>query len=232
MFIFFHQSFSTSLKFGKYRAFLKSLTDGQKALVESCGFGSLLHFDCTEVPRSVAYWLAKSFDVPTRTVKLQNGSSFELNAFIIHQILGVPYGGYTISQHATKTEKEVIANDTRTTTVAPTIEHLFTLVTNDLVGDKFVRIFMLISLASFLCPTSHPSASKHYYSAIASVGDIAKYDWCSFILGWLIESIQKFQVSTTKGIALGQGKVSTLGGCLFVLVVGVFLSFSIILINP
>lgn len=90
------KSFSTSIKFGKYRTFLKNLTEEQKVVVRSCGFDNLLHFDCKEAPRSVAYLLAKSFDVATRTVKLQNGSSFELNAFVVHQILGVPLGGRRI----------------------------------------------------------------------------------------------------------------------------------------
>ncbi|KAG0514139.1 hypothetical protein BDA96_10G164700 [Sorghum bicolor] len=186
------KSFSTSIKFGKYRTFLKNLTEEQKAIVKSCGFGSLLHFDCTEAPRSVAYLLAKCFDVATRTVKLQNGSSFELNAFVVHQVLGVPLGGRRIRDSASKTEKEIIANDTGTSTIALTIEQLINLVTRDLTGDKFARIFMLISLAIFLCPTSYGSASKHYYSAIAFVMDIPKYDWCSFILDWLVDGIVKF----------------------------------------
>jgi hypothetical protein len=73
-------------------------------------------------------------------------------------------------------EREIIANDTGTGTIAPTVEQLFNLVTRKLTGDRFARIFMLISLAIFLCPTSYGSASRHYYSAIASVVDIPKYD--------------------------------------------------------
>lgn len=57
---------------------------------------------------------------------------------------------------------------------------------------------------------------------IAVVEDILKFDWCSFVLDWLVESIKKYQESSAKGSALGKKKISSLGGCLFVLVVTYF----------
>ncbi|CAL4953548.1 unnamed protein product [Urochloa decumbens] len=213
------KSFSSNLKLGKFRSLIKNLTKEQKDLIRSCQFGSILDFDCSEAPMSVSFWLAKRFDVQTRTVNLQNGSSFALNPFTIHQILGIPLGGRKIPTRASKAAKDVIANDTGTGSVAPTVDQLFSLLnTGDVTGDKFLRIFMLIALAIFLCPTSYGSASAHYYSGIASVEDIPKYDWCSFVLDWLVTSIQKFQESAAKGNATGKDRTSSLGGCLFVLI--------------
>ncbi|XP_039784504.1 uncharacterized protein LOC120651171 isoform X3 [Panicum virgatum] len=216
------KSFSSNLKLGKFRTLLKNLTKDQKDLVKFCGFGSILDFDCSEAPRSVSFWLAKNFDVPTRTVNLQNGSSFILNPFTVHQILGTPLGGRRVPTRASKAVKDIIGSDTGTAMVAPTVDQLFSLLNRELVGDKFVRIFMLIALAIFLCPTSYGSASSHYYSGIASVEDIPKYDWSSFVLDWLATSIQKFQESAAKGNAIGKDRTSSLGGCLFVLAVTYF----------
>ncbi|RLN24399.1 hypothetical protein C2845_PM07G08980 [Panicum miliaceum] len=216
------ESFSSNLKLGKFRTLLKNLSSDQKDLVKSCGFGSILDFDCSEAPRSVSFWLAKRFDVHSRTVNLQNGSSFALNPFTVHQILGIPLGGRKIPTKASKLMKDVIGDDTGTATIAPTVDHLFSLLNSELTGEKFVCIFMLIALAIFLCPTSYGSVSSHYYSGIVSVKDISKYDWCSFVLDWLVTSIQKFQESTQKGDALGKEKTSSLGACRFVLVVTYF----------
>ncbi|PUZ39406.1 hypothetical protein GQ55_9G305500 [Panicum hallii var. hallii] len=137
------QIFRSNLKLGKFRTLLKNLSKDQKDLVKSCGFGT------------------KRFDVHSRTVNLQNGSSFVLNPFTVHQILGIPLGGRKISTRASKLVKDVIIDDTGTATVAPTVDHLFSLLNSELTGEKFVRIFMLIALAIFLCPTSYGSASSH-----------------------------------------------------------------------
>jgi hypothetical protein len=128
----------------------------------------------------------------------------------------------TLLQSQREREREIIANDTGIGTIAPTVEQLFNLVTRKLTGDRFARIFMLISLAIFLCPTSYGSASRHYYSAIASVVDIPKYDWCS-ILDCLVDGIAKFKNSTVKANTVGKDRTSSLCGCFFVLVVGDFL---------
>ncbi|KAG2549380.1 hypothetical protein PVAP13_9KG270313 [Panicum virgatum] len=192
------QSFSSNLKLGKFRTLLKNLTKDQKDLVKFCGFGSILDFDCSEAPRSVSFWLAKNFDVPTRTVNLQNGSSFILNPFTVHQILGTPLGGRRVPTRASKAVKDIIGSDTGTAMVAPTVDQLFSLLNRELVGDKFVRIFMLIALAIFLCPTSYGSASSHYYSGIASVEDIPKYDWSSFVLDWSLSPFVVKQLKDTR----------------------------------
>ncbi|CAN6356369.1 unnamed protein product [Urochloa humidicola] len=73
---------------------------------------------------------------------------------------------------------------------------------------------MLITLAIFLCPTNYGSTSTHYYSGIAYVEDIPKYDWCSFALDWLVTSIQKFQESAAKGNEISKDRTSSLGGYL------------------
>ncbi|KAJ1261352.1 hypothetical protein BS78_09G023100 [Paspalum vaginatum] len=101
-------------------------------------------------------------------------------------ILGIPIGDRTIQTKASKAVKEIISSNI--------VERLFTLVNKDLIGDKFVRVFMLITM-SFLCPTSCGSASMHHYSRIAVVEDIPKYDRCSLVLDWLIDAIHKFQTS-------------------------------------
>nr|TKW27640.1 hypothetical protein SEVIR_3G270600v2 [Setaria viridis] len=177
------QSFSSNLKLGKFRSLIKNLTNEQKALIKSCGFGNILEFDCSEAPRSVSFWLAKMFDVNTRSVNLQNGSTFTITASTVHQILGIPLGGRRIPTRSTKALKDVIGSDTGTSSIAPTVDQLFiSLVNSELGGDKFVRIFVLIALSFFLCPTSYGSASSHYYSGIASVEDIPKYDRSSFVL--------------------------------------------------
>ncbi|RLN29046.1 hypothetical protein C2845_PM05G36550 [Panicum miliaceum] len=126
------KNFSSNLKLGKFRTLLKNLNKDQKDLVKACGFGSILDFDCSEAPRSVSFWLAKRFDVHSSTVNLQNRSSFVLNPFTVHQILGIPLAGRKIPTRASKSVKDVIGDATGTATVAPTVDHLFSLLNSEL----------------------------------------------------------------------------------------------------
>ena len=114
--------------------------------------------------------------------------------------------------------RSIIANYTTPGPLAPKILDLIAMITPDLVGDIFVRIFLLVVLSIFLCPSNSTRASCHYYDGIRSVKKIKSYDWCDAVSSCLNSSLCKFQQS--------MGKRSTsdkliLSGCIFVLFVSI-----------
>jgi len=93
------------------------------------------------------------------------------------------------------------------------------MITPQLNGDKFVRIFLLVALGIFLCPKSSATVSHQFYESIYFVKGIRDYDWCSSVADCLHLGVMNFQNNAMKGNSIGK---ATLGGCLFVLVAAYF----------
>uniref|UniRef100_A0A0E0BQZ9 Aminotransferase-like plant mobile domain-containing protein n=1 Tax=Oryza glumipatula TaxID=40148 RepID=A0A0E0BQZ9_9ORYZ len=169
------------------------------------GFEHLLGISCDYLPKGLIIWLVKHFDVSSRTLILPNGHNFTINPFCVHQILGIPIGGYSIINRCDDDNiRRLIIDETKCKGSVPTINELIDLLTKDLLGDKFKRIFMLFAITTFLCPSSYDHASPDYFSAISDVSQISSYDWCGAVLDKIVFSIAKFKSGTS----------STIGGSL------------------
>ncbi|PNT72345.1 uncharacterized protein LOC100833484 isoform X2 [Brachypodium distachyon] len=210
------KAITTKLSLPKIRAIIKKLNPRQRDLVRARGFGTMLDIKCSQLPRDLVVRLAIWFDCDSRTVNVPNVGSFEINPFTVHQILGIPLGGKLIDKVATNEARGAIAEDTGIRSSGPSISHLSTILSDDLTDEKFLRIFMLLLLSTFLCPTSHPCASPDYYNGIVDTDDIANHDWCSFALDWLVEKIRQFQISLSKPTVEGKEQSISLGGCLLI----------------
>ena len=207
------QIFSTKLSLPKFIAISKLLTPDQKRLVDSMGFSHLLDLCCESVPRGISIWLAKHFDVKSRTLILLNGSRIVITPLFVHRVLGIPIGGKAISKRCEDSVKSWICQETKCKGSNPTINELKALFTPQLSGGKFKVVFTLFALSSFLCPTSYGCASPDYYSAIALPDEINGYDWCSVVLDKITQSIEFYQKTQASSSS------ATLGGCILVLVV-------------
>ena len=192
------------------------LTGPQKDTVTSCGFGSILSLKCTSIPNALVLWIAKHYDPKSRQFKSFGSSSFKIDAVTVHQILGIPFGGKKVPNKSSSCAKSVILKDTNQQNQAAKIDDLIAMITPQLNGDKFVRIFLLVTLDIFLCPKSSATVSHQFYESIYFVKGIRDYDWCSSVADCLHLGVMNFQNNARKGNITGK---ATLGGCLFVLVV-------------
>ena len=178
------------------------------------GFSHLLDLCCESVPRGISIWLAKHFDVKSRTLILPNGSRIVITPLFVHRVLGIPIGGKAISKRCEDSVKSWICQETKCKGSNPTINELKALFTPQLSGGKFKVVFTLFALSSFLCPTSYGCASPDYYSAIALPDEINGYDWCSAVLDKITQSIEFYQKTQASSSSATLG-----GGCILVLVV-------------
>jgi hypothetical protein len=195
---------------------LGRLTNQQKNIVKSCGFGSILTLECTSLPNPLVLYLAKHYDSKSKSVKLPDGGSFKIDAILVHQILGIPYGGKKVPIKSSSRARSIILKDTNQSKIAVKIEDLRVMIDRDLGGDKFARIFLLVVLGIFLCPSSNFRVSHHFYEALSDVKKIQSYDWCSAVAESLHAGISSFHINATKGNTSGK---ATLAGCLFILIV-------------
>ncbi|XP_039808535.1 uncharacterized protein LOC120672278 [Panicum virgatum] len=133
--------FSTKLSLPKFIAISKLLTPDQKSLVDSMGFSHLLDLCCESVPRGISIWLAKHFDVKSRTLILPNGSRIVITPLFVHRVLGIPIGGKAVSKRCEDSVKSWICQETKCKGSNPTINELKALFTPQLSGGKFKIIY-------------------------------------------------------------------------------------------
>ncbi|TVU46436.1 hypothetical protein EJB05_05973, partial [Eragrostis curvula] len=207
---------SSVLSYEKFIRCLKGLTPEQKVIVRNLGFQSLLDLSCANISLSLVMWLVQHFDTNTRCINLDNGFFFQLDAFAVHQVLGIPMGHQKIvlSQH--NDSLEVIRNDIKFKGSLPTLKEIKNAMTPQLSGDSFRRIFLLYVLSRFLCPTGHHRASSILFEPVVQGSKPVDMDFCSLTVDWLVECLIVFKRNLDRGI---ECKV---GGCMFVLVVSYF----------
>lgn len=95
-----------------------------------------------------------NFDPKIRIMKLPQGRTFRLAHKVVNQIVGIPLGGDAVPVRPERKTRDTISKDAGAMNTAPMIDHLMSLVNKDLKGHRFVRVFMLIVLSIFLCPTA------------------------------------------------------------------------------
>ncbi|KAF8681779.1 hypothetical protein HU200_045217 [Digitaria exilis] len=156
---------------------LDKLTKSQEAIVRDLGLGSILALKCTDIPTPLVLLLATYYDPASRSVKLPNGASFRIDAITSHLVLGIPYGGIKVPTKSSNRAKAVILKDTNQSSQAAKLDDLISMINRDLEGDKFARIFMLIVLGIFLCPSSSSRVNRRYYAIKCS---------CAFELSMLV----------------------------------------------
>ncbi|KAL6840740.1 hypothetical protein ACP4OV_029604 [Aristida adscensionis] len=186
----------------------------QRQTVKDIGFSSLLGLSCSHVPIDLYAWIANHFDPSTRTLKLNNGFSFTMNAKVVEKILGIPCGGVPISRKGTLESYSYIKNIINSSGPTPSVYELCCFITPELSGSMFVTTFMLLALSSFLCPNTRQVASYRYYDSIINVISIKHLDWCSYVLEWLISYITKYQLK------MDARTDDSFGGCTYLLVFG------------
>uniref|UniRef100_A0A8R7UWR1 Uncharacterized protein n=1 Tax=Triticum urartu TaxID=4572 RepID=A0A8R7UWR1_TRIUA len=81
----------------------------------------------------------------------------------------------------------------------------------ELPDDVYLRCFLTVALATFLCPTSNTKPSTKYLGALVDVSKSKDLDWCSFVHTWNISYVKKYQTDKMKQKRI----TTTLGGCIY-----------------
>ncbi|TVU07250.1 hypothetical protein EJB05_47298 [Eragrostis curvula] len=192
---------------------ISGLSPEQVSVVNDIGFSSLLKLSCSEIPVDLYKWLAMNFDTSARALRTPNGFSFKFNNQVVKKMLGIPDGLKKVFGKGTLHSLTFIQSVVPSKNSTPSVSELCALINSEVKGSEFARLFMLLALSAFLCPNTRSVCSSRYYPAIINVAFIQEYDWCSFVLDWLVNYIRKYQESTIAG------HTDSIGGCSFLLVV-------------
>lgn len=199
-------------------------SNSRMELVKNRGFGYLLEVDDCTVPRPFAQWVADNVNTTDEAIVLR-GKTIPLNAEAVSLVLGIPAGSTPISTVDEEIGKLEFLSLFGLTEV-PSISFFGNkLMTEDLTDDEYIRCFLTVALATFLCPTSNTKPSTKYMGALVDVSNLKNLNWCSFVHGWTMCYVKKYQQQ--KENEKEERITTTLGGCIYQLAVCPFFIFEI-----
>lgn len=193
---------------------IKSLSDPVKEFIRQKGFGSLLMFDGCAVPRKFAQFVADHVNVKFCDIVTRHGR-IPLSVDCFHSVLGIPNEGREIVDESEATKDEFLAIFGRTTMPSVKFFGSKILLKEDITVEDSFRCFMIVALATFICPNSSTLPSTKYLLPLIDVESAHDWNWSKFGFQWLIGYISKYQ----KDRRLRSHYRSTLGGCIYALTV-------------
>ncbi|KAI9071588.1 hypothetical protein K1719_046455 [Acacia pycnantha] len=165
--------------------------------LEKIGFDKLVHICCAQIPRHLCGQFMDSFDPPTKNVAIR-GKSFHLRPEDVKQLMGLPCGGGEIERKARKDDK-AFKSLKRSYGSSP-IQDDRDWIIESTVEEQFEILFVIYALGTLLCPTASIKVSDALLKVIvATKEDFREFDWCTFVLNELCNSIGDYKSKIRKG---------------------------------
>ncbi|KAL8501514.1 hypothetical protein ACS0TY_020876 [Phlomoides rotata] len=185
---------------------IQNFNQKQKNDIENVGFGGLLHLKLRTNPNQcMLKWLVDNFNPSSCMLQIDGLRGFAVtpddvfDVFMLPRNPGVPVLSYAKS----KADQSPILDRFKSDYVIfPGVS--FSCMENTLKdkfpngGDDFIRIFVLYALLSFLDPSPNRLVITKYLKSLEVIQEISKFDWCSFILDKLCESIKRYKTGISK----------------------------------
>ncbi|XBH87834.1 hypothetical protein VPH35_075219 [Triticum aestivum] len=180
-----------------------SKSNHRMEVVRNGGFGYLLELDDCYVPRPFAQWVADNISTKDESIVLA-GKSIPLNPEAVSLILGIPAGGTKISMLDKESGRAEFLSLFGLTDL-PSISFFGNkLIKEELPDDVYLRCFLTVALATFLCPTSNTKPSTKYLGALVDVSKSKDLDWCSLVHTWNMSYVRCLDFNNFGSIKIPQ----------------------------
>uniref|UniRef100_A0A0E0G1R8 Ubiquitin-like protease family profile domain-containing protein n=1 Tax=Oryza nivara TaxID=4536 RepID=A0A0E0G1R8_ORYNI len=182
---------------------VSKLPEEKKIVIKNFGFHSLLLFDSSFIPNKFATWIVKKVDLKTSEIVLGD-KVIPVNKEAVHAILDLPIGGSEFGKNYEHGRQFILSKFGKT--VMPSVKFFGDQLINneDMTDDSIIISFLIVALATFLCPNSSTCPSIKYLDIFEDVDMLHSFDWSSFVYDWLMSYVKKFQ------------KTNSFGGCLYI----------------
>jgi len=122
------------------------------------------------------------------------GKSIRFTPSMVGTVLGIPSGNGPI-QFSDEEDDEVVAvyDDYLNGKDKPAISRAIQICLAEHNKDAFMRSFMLVALATVICPGSQNSVDLKYLQFLMRSEEIMNYDWASHVLQCSLSEVRKFQ---------------------------------------
>ncbi|KAG0535652.1 hypothetical protein BDA96_04G384100 [Sorghum bicolor] len=172
------------------------------------------HQDVIRKYGNFVHWVARLVNFNSGDIVV-NGKVISLTKEAVHLVLDLPFGGEPFpTDYASG--KACLLSRFGKDSVPPISYFSEALISKkELSDDDMFVCFIVVALSTFLCPNSSVVPSQRFFGIFEDLEKIRSYDWCGFILSWLLEYIKLF--NQLKGCK--STHQATLGGCLYFLAV-------------
>ena len=122
------------------------------------------------------------------------GKSIRFTPSMVGTVLGIPSGNEPI-QFSDEEDDEVVAvyDDYLNGKDKPAISRAIQICLAEHNKDAFIHSFMLVALATVICPGSQNSVDLKYLQFLMRSEEIMNYDWASHVLQCSLSEVRKFQ---------------------------------------
>jgi len=158
--------------------------------------------------------------VSSGDIVLKN-KSIPITPQTVHDVLGIPIGGKTISKASQECGKFAFLRCMNMSNLPSVNVCRENLLKKNISDDDLVRNFLIVALATFLCPNSCVFPSTEYLKPLVDIKRAQEWDWCKFVHYWMFKHIKLYNQRLKKE----EDKASTtMGECLYIVCV-VYLDF-------
>ncbi|TVU40890.1 hypothetical protein EJB05_14373, partial [Eragrostis curvula] len=193
---------------------ISALNSDQKVL-KKYGFGSLLTFDKCHVPNKFVKWVARSVDHKSGDIIL-DGKVISLTRESLHMVLELPMGSEPFPSNSEAGKSRVFSLFGLSSMPLTSFFAEKILKHEDMSEEQLVICFAIVVMSSFLCPNTYLKPSQKYFGVFQDIEKFLEYDWCGYIIDWLLNRIKSFNMG--KQITANELSYS-LEGCLYYLAV-------------
>ncbi|TVU28704.1 hypothetical protein EJB05_20234, partial [Eragrostis curvula] len=161
------------------------------------------------------WWVARSVDHKSGDIIL-DGKVISLTRESLHMVLELPMGSkpFPINTEAGKSRVFCLFGLSSMPLTSFFADKI--LKHEDMSEEQLVICFVLVAMSSFLCPNTCLKPSQKYFGVFEDIDKFFEYDWCGYIIDWLLNKIKTFNMG--KQITANE-LGNSLGGCLYYLAV-------------
>ncbi|KAL2938813.1 Protein MAINTENANCE OF MERISTEMS [Bienertia sinuspersici] len=191
-------------------------------VVESMGFGHLKHLFGQAMNKELRYWLMTRVNADTGELMAGDGREFTLPSAQVQCVLGIPKGERLVPlqvDDSNRVEIEKICgwfSKVEYGKACISIVEVKDYVLGEEVDmEKYRVAFLVVLLGMFLCPTTNFSClALELTPTLYAAEEANQYDWCSFVLDFLLRRVRAFSHSFDK-----EGYTVGCGGCTYFLLI-------------
>jgi hypothetical protein len=163
----------------------------QDAISSKTGLGGLKHMQPVYLRRIMLVRLAQRYSSDKQSIRI-GGTDIPITPKDVNQIMGLPVQGNDIVLHMKKpVDKNLLsAYGINGKLMISHLEKQIKASTTP--DDHFIRLFVLYAIGKMLAPTTKDYVHEKYLTLVENVEDIPNFNWGSFTLNHLFNSIQQF----------------------------------------
>lgn len=209
----------------------EDLNEEQQGFVRAHGFENFLNLSVFTVPVPLLEWIMTHFQCGNKEFQYR-GKTIRFTKSMVEQVLGFSSGDIAVDLENVSAElieeAESFQIDYVIGNSKPSISEAIRLCKAELNEDAFMRHFMIVALATVICPNTQNSFDLNLLSYIMRAGEIRRYDWASYAFDYITNEVDRFQRNISSNEPHIHDGTHCYGSCLPLLAVTIFLTLLVI----